>query len=276
MPRAKKPAGPKNSTTSRGGSRLYTWGEDKFPSVTTIISAGIPKPALQAWAVKVVAEGALDMLDELKAMMRKGHEDAALKMLKGLPYNQRDSAANMGSLVHAAAEAHVKGESVKSIIEASGEDAVPYLHAFSGFLRDYKPEYLALEATVYNRTDGYAGTADAFMEVDGKSLVVDLKTNRSGPWTEVGLQLSAYARGEFIGDDGKEAPVPQVVGGAVLWLQPYEYEFREVLITDPVYEAFLAAKVIHDWTNGAAGAPPLSKQVIDKLLWHVRYEEEAA
>ena len=49
---------PRNATES-GSKRLYAWRGEKFWSVTTIISGGLPKPALLPWGIKAVAEAAV-------------------------------------------------------------------------------------------------------------------------------------------------------------------------------------------------------------------------
>ena len=48
-------SGPRNATTTNRG-RTYLWRDETFDSVTTILSGGIPKPALTNWAAKSVAE----------------------------------------------------------------------------------------------------------------------------------------------------------------------------------------------------------------------------
>src|SRR6187551_160646 len=95
---------PLNATETDMGRRTYTWTDERYVSVTSIISGGIPK-FLLPWGAKLVAEAAYDRRDEWLPMGR----DEAVMLLKSVPNLVRDKAANLGSAVHAAAEAHALG-----------------------------------------------------------------------------------------------------------------------------------------------------------------------
>jgi hypothetical protein len=60
---------PKHAQNTRGGKRFYTWGDTNFWSVTTILSGGVPKPALVPWGIKSTAEGAVTHFDVLTTML---------------------------------------------------------------------------------------------------------------------------------------------------------------------------------------------------------------
>src|SRR5688572_19224027 len=171
-----------------GEDRFYEWNGEQYPSVTTVLKYCIPKPALTRWQAKLVADTAIDELQELSQLSKS----AAKKYLLSLAEDAKDSKAGIGTEVHAFAEATANGSEPP---EAS-EKALPYLSSFSAFQYDVAPEYLGVELPVFNRTHGYAGTADIFAKVDGRTVVIDIKTGRS-IWPEVALQLAAYARGEF-------------------------------------------------------------------------------
>ncbi|MBQ1163885.1 hypothetical protein KBZ21_38450, partial [Streptomyces sp. A73] len=79
---------------------------------------------------------------------------------------------------------------------------------------------------VASRTWWYSGTPDVIGDVpDGRRLICDYKSGRSGIWGETALQLAAYARAEFYLDEhGIEQPIPHVDGGLAVWLRADGYD----------------------------------------------------
>jgi len=240
---------PRNATTGKGGKRLYTWRDEAYWSVTTILSGGIPKPALLPWGIKMVAEGAVEFCDQLPAMVA-ADRDGAIRYLKGLPYAKRDKAADLGTLVHEAAEAHALGKPTPPC----DEQVQPYLDSFALFLEDFEPEIIATEASVYHRTEHYAGTLDMIARLtlpDGESgvYVIDAKSGKA-VYPEVALQLSAYRNAEFIGlPDGSEELMPPTDGALALHLTPAGYRLIEVRTDDDVFRSFLYAREVFRWQS---------------------------
>lgn len=243
---------PRNAA-SVGNKRLYDdplTGE-KFWSVTTIISGGLPKPALLPWGIKSVAEVAIAKRRTLVAMTSECEGDgcgpgawcascdAAVRWLKSAPYQQRDKAADLGTKVHEAAEAYKLGKPMPPWPDA----IAPSMEQYEGWLRAFGPSFEQTEQTVYNRTQRYAGTLDAIVTLsDGRRLLIDYKTGK-GVYPEVGLQLAAYRYAEYMRlPDMSEAPVPEVDGAAVLHLLPHSWQFIEVRADAEVFEAFLYAR----------------------------------
>ncbi|MGH7177638.1 MAG: hypothetical protein ACREJC_09680, partial [Tepidisphaeraceae bacterium] len=277
---------PKN-TRKVSSKRLYEWRRlgapvdekpEQYWSVTTLIKGGIPSPALTYWAAKATAEFAVAnhrqvsaMLDAVRltkddmGFLRVTDPDAvqsAIDWLKGSPWRERDRKADLGSAVHAAAEAYVLGASPPKV----PDEAFPYIESFHAFLDDWKPKYELAEASVYNRTFKYAGTLDAIAVVDGLNvtptrLILDYKTTGSGVYPEAALQLSAYRNAEFVGmRDGSEQPMPAVDGAAVVWLKPGGYEFIPVITDDDVFRSFRHCVEVFRW------AEEISKGVIGNAL----------
>jgi hypothetical protein len=288
---------------------------ESFWSVTTIISGGLPKH-LQAHYAKMAAELAYESIlargphsragaivrrlaalgraniierqarGELKTIRleKQSERDLALRWLKGAADRHRDAAAERGSAVHAEAEqlvlAHAR-ESSRLFLEHERVAPWPaelaaYQRSFTNWLDDYHPEFLAAEATVFNRTQAYAGTLDTIVRVELPSgvvitPVVDFKTGKA-IYPEVALQLAPYARGEFIGhpDGVTELPMPTVDSGAVLHLTPNGYQFRLVRIDQEIYEAFLFVRESYRF------AIDLAKTVLLQDLTVVRVAEEVA
>ncbi|BCV00196.1 MAG: hypothetical protein CM15mV33_510 [uncultured marine virus] len=50
---------PKIRTSSKNGSRIYHWEEEKLPSVTSVLGM-LPKGYLRYWAAKEVALAAIE------------------------------------------------------------------------------------------------------------------------------------------------------------------------------------------------------------------------
>jgi hypothetical protein len=242
--------------------RRYYRLEDgtQLPSVTTILSLAISKPALIGWAAKTVAQQAMDNLPRLIRMSR-GEEDEAVKWLKGRPYAQRDEAANAGTAAHAVAEAHILGQPY--VIPEPGSPAGKTLAQFQRFLADWSPEFEATEAVVTNETYGYAGTLDALARIPalGDHLVVlDYKTGKTGPYAEWALQTVAYMRGEYLWlKDGTKTPMPTAQGVAVLRLRPNGYALHVLEgDLDKAFQAFAAAAVLAGWVLDTNDSDPWS------------------
>lgn len=248
--------------TDRGRGHSYLIDGVKTRGVTTIIGDGYPKPALVAWAAGVVAEfvaegldpvphGFVDasrMLADLRVIAARRERPLPDKFsrikiadaLKGLPYVERDLAANRGTEVHRLAERLAAGEPDVPI----PEPLTGHVDAYLRFRDDWHPTDELVEVVVGNRTHGYCGTCDLWATVpdlaDGRCLI-DLKTNRTGPFGEVALQLAAYRYAEtYLDHDGDERPVPPFDGGAyVLWLRADGYDLKPVQAGPDEFRQFL-------------------------------------
>lgn len=229
--------------TTKSG-RHYEWNGEKFPSVTTILSKGIPKPALIKWAGNMVARIAVEDVEHWMSLS----DEEAIAYLAGQPDARRNSSANLGSVIHAAAEAYSKGEEYTPKTPIS-DKAAAYVQGFKNFVADKKPKFLATEAPVFSRTHSYAGTLDSIVRIGRTNWILDTKTgNRVYP--DVALQLAAYSHAEFIGVDGKtEEALPIIKKGAVLHLSENDYQFIPTRIDEEVFEHFLSVKDTYYWTE---------------------------
>ena len=81
-----------------------------------------------------------------------------------------DAAASRGTSVHKAAEALDKFGKVEV-----DDESLPYLKAYLAFLKEKKPAWEKIEWAV-NNGNLYAGTIDRYGELDGRKVIVDLKT----------------------------------------------------------------------------------------------------
>jgi hypothetical protein len=226
-------SGPKRAVPTQKG-RYYTDPQDvlkRYVSVTNVIET-INKPALVGWAARTVAEQAVNDLVLVTKISRRDKAEA-IAYLKGSPYAAKDAAADLGSRLHKLAEAHELGHDMPVLEDDEREMVQQYL----AFREDWQPTYEATEATVCNRTLGYAGTLDGLLRFlrhrlpkAGDGLIVgDYKTGRTGPYPEWGLQLAAYGGAEALWlPDDSEVAMPKVVGGAVIRIRPDYYAVHEL------------------------------------------------
>lgn len=132
----------------------------KYRSVTTTLSQGIPKEALVFWAGNVVAESAMSNLPYLiKASMSASASAEAYDWLRRAHTRKKDERADIGSAVHKVIEHHILQTPVPEEI-ANDPDLAPYLTQFEAFTRDYGVTYTASEMVVASDEDLYAGTLD--------------------------------------------------------------------------------------------------------------------
>jgi hypothetical protein len=222
--------------TRRNG--YYVINGERHVSVTTVLNV-LAKPALVHWAAKTAATLVLEDPEKYSTC-----EAAA-----GGIYTARDKAADRGSLVHSLVEAITRRAEVD-------RDSVPdhvrgYMQAFLSWVSLTQPTPLFSECTVYNREHLYAGTCDFIAAFpDRKVRMIDIKTG--GIYPEVGLQLEAYRRCEYLfprvnGDPAHPVAMPPVSETAVLLLrEDGTYDYRPI-IGD--FDAFLAAVRLWRWTK---------------------------
>lgn len=248
----------------RDAKHFYTAGypdiqQGRVPGITTVIGV-LDKPALVGWAKRETAIAALRNWDAVRAMVEQYPPSGelafhpAVSFLKATPGYQRDAAADLGTRVHAIAEAVAKGEKPRV-----DDDTMAFAEAYiRDFLEPYKPKFHALytEAMVYHSgADGsslpYGGTMDTFCEIDGTVWLIDYKTTKSGAYPETALQLAAGRFAEFIGraGDPKRYPVPNVGRCGVLWVRPEGAELIPYRVTAREFQAFTACRLLWDWVN---------------------------
>jgi hypothetical protein len=257
-------SGPKNATTTDRG-RYYTWPPtgERFTSVTTLIGAGVPKPALLKWAPKMAAEFAVREWEHLHSLITSGHPTDKLRAIddiKGAPWRDRDAAANKGTAVHDWAE--------KIALDPAYEAHVPeeikgHVEQFRRFVDDLDVQFEATEFSVYSRTHGYAGTGDFIARFGARpdlGLVLgDYKTNRSGIFGDIALQLSALRFADFIGlPNNEEIEIPKIDTCVGVHITADQYKVIPVQVDEYIFQYFLRAMDIAKWQT------EVSNYVLDK------------
>jgi hypothetical protein len=229
--------------------RLPVTGEE-FPSITNILQTCVAKPALAPAAAKATTARAWEMLPRMVATSRKPFQrDELTKEIKGHYQNVWDQAADLGTRVHARIEAIALGKPHPDDPEVE-PFALQALRCFNDMGVDLEKHVEATEATVINRTYGYAGTGDlwAHFKINGKRqlLLADFKTSGTRPATSVypeyGLQVAALAHAEkLLLDNGEEIDPPgPIEGTAILNLRVNDYALIPMPLAGTVEEAFAA------------------------------------
>lgn len=252
---------PKVPTIKRGGSRFYVHPTEKtkVPGVTSVVGM-LPKDFLKFWAAKLTAETAVENLGAVVNLALTDPE-GAVDYLKRAPMRNTGKAADLGTDVHDLVEREFSGEDIGRI----HPDLQPFILGAREFVTEFEPEFLHLERTVWSREHGYAGSFDIIAKVGDEIVIIDTKTTRSGVHADVALQLSAYARADFMIDaDGNEEPLPDIDTGAVLHLRPEGWKVVPVSITDDIFEVFLSLLPVLQWERetkkGVIGKPVAGRQ----------------
>ncbi len=227
-------------------------------SATTLIKDALgTSRGLVEWNVSQACGTAFDKIKTLQAFHEDGDRDGAIKWMKDSRWSKLGDAAARGTDVHRVAEALHLGEVVEHDEAISG-----YVEQYRRFLSDFRPEFELAEAPVYNLTHRYAGTLDGVAVIDGKRVVVDIKTTAHGPnsgksrppFAEVALQLTLYRNAELVGllADRKEIqyrrfyvfdpaahaePMPETEGGVCIVISPEDYMVVPVDTSERVWKA---------------------------------------
>lgn len=226
-------------------------GIGPVPSVTTILGI-VDKPAVGIFKAKEAARAILRKRDEGPLDPEK--EEEWIKWALKEADKARDTAADLGSSVHLLAELVGANESHPTGFEV-GSDTFPYIEAYRRFLDRYGASNIVSSEHMVWSLNGYAGTYDFLMMIDGELWLIDIKTSGKGPYPEWALQLAGYrwADSIIISGDPRSYPMPEIARTGVLHLRPDLYtDTGWRLIEYPItytddYLAFLAALELYTW-----------------------------
>ena len=243
--------------TATGGGRVYQHPVSgvEVPSVTTILNV-MDKPALPRWAALEVANYAVEHREAWESLPARD----AVTLLKGAPWSKSKNAADAGTDAHAVMESLLKGEGMPPMTEgmfsATHGEAITNVRQL---LEALKPLPVAVEATAWSHTFGYAGTFDALVLLDGDLTLVDLKTSKD-VYPDYALQLAAYVYADaIVFPDGTEIPMPSV-DRCQIWHCPKDgtWSAVDIRVSTAEQDAFLAALDIFKWKRDH------SKTVVNK------------
>lgn len=222
--------------------------------VTTLINAGLPKPALTRWSAKTVAEWVADNPDDLDVLRRNGR-GPMVDFLKAVPWQARDEAAVRGTDVHALGERLVHGDEVEV-----PDHLAEHVDGYVKWLDLWQPEPIWTERPVASRQWWYAGTFDLIATMRGVTWLLDIKT-ASGVYGDNALQLSAYAHAEFLLDhDNQEQPMPHIDRLGVIHVTANGSELYPVADPEAAWKDFLHVAWI-----GKAG-DRIKSQITDPIV----------
>lgn len=236
--------------TDRGRYYRDPAGGPDLISVTNVLDTVINKPVLVPWAAKVTAEYVMANLPTIVRRSLK-ERDQVLKEIKAQVRYVKDTAADLGSRIHAHAEAHVLGKPTPDDPEVAPY-AAQLITWFDSWGIDLDRDIEAAECSVAHRGIGYAGTADLLVHLrtgPGRTRqlwLVDYKTSATRSansiYNEHVLQLAALKHAEvmWLPDDTDE-PMPKVAGTAVLNLRQRTFALLPVDAGTQAFAAFTAA-----------------------------------
>lgn len=251
--------------TDRG--RYYTdqnpeFAGARYPSVTNVLSTSVAKPQLVLAAAREVAEYAMAILPVLvKASRDPDASKAALKDLKSRAKVVWGWAAERGTQVHALADAHQLGLPEPETTDEIRAYFRQYLRFLEDFTVDLSRDLVASEASVVNRTVGYAGTLDILImlltDLDPEPVLwlLDLKTSAKHPvtqlWPEYPLQLAGLKHAEHVWlPNGMEEPLPRAQRCGILNLRPNGYALMPLEAGAQEFAAFKSALATTRYLHG--------------------------
>lgn len=243
---------PPTRRVDRGRYHYYEDGDGRrIPGVTTILSGGIPKPALVNWAASATAEGAVNSWDDLTQLPPA----ARLEALKRIRYDTTNEAKNKGTQVHHYAEKLVQGEEVEGIPDLLR----PHVENYVRFIDQWQLDAILVEVVIVNYSHGWAGTLDLVAEIttpagEREVFLFDIKTGEKGVYAETALQLAAYRNAEFyVDNDGNEQPMIPVEGTAAIHVTADDALLIPTVSGPEQYNQFRFAKKIYEYDQESDG-----------------------
>ena len=258
---------PKHARDTENG-RYYTdpAGGPDLVSVTNVLDTSVNKTrSLMPWAVKLTIEWILD--HRMEVARRAITDRAALtKQLKQVHIDARETAADLGTVIHKASELRLLG--APFAVEAR---VAPYLAQLEAFLAfwgvDIDKHVEAAEITCLHRRLGYAGTADLMIWLptgEGRALelwLIDFKTSATrsakAVYPENTQQLAAlrYCESVLLPDD-TEQPMPEIQRTGVLNLRAKSHALVEMPAGRDAHKAFRGALTNALWHHAAPSSYP--------------------
>ncbi len=170
----------------------------------------------------------------------------------------KEAAGDRGSKVHRAIQDLINGATInfgdpywnetKKNNEPLTMEEWKCLISFKEFWNDHKPQVVATERVCYSLKQGFAGTIDAILKIDGKITVVDWKTS-SAIYPTYLMQVGAYMAAEA--ETGKYKPAATaIVRLGTRHKKGYEVQFCDKKESKENFKNFLSVKDIWSIENG--------------------------
>ena len=162
---------PKSSRSIEDGYRKYLLGDNKLPSVTTILSA--------------------TKSEEEKAALANWKERVGIKEANRI----KTEASSRGTSMHSYIEDYLKGRINESFFESNEQYKNMAKEIIEKGVNNKLDEIYGMEETIYY-PEQYAGTADLIGIYQGKDVIIDFKQSNKPKKTDYiqdyFLQLGAY------------------------------------------------------------------------------------
>lgn len=237
-------------------THTYTLDGRPVPGVTTAINRAHEKPGLVWAAAKETAAWAAENV----GLLDESRPDSWIREATGIHREKWNASGKRGTLLHDAARQLVTGDPITPATD--GEPWPPDVFAsaqqLARFMDEWDVEPLLTERPVFHDRDLWAGTIDAIARIrDGRRLLLDYKTGKTGIYPKDALQLAAYRHATHVQvfADGtpesglEDEPMMQVDGAACVWVRPDFYEVRPVRTDDAAYAVFLSMLPVAEWTR---------------------------
>lgn len=271
--------------------RMYSrvrGGHPEVPSITTVL--GVLAQDLEWWEALCAVNACVEHAERV-VLLKDTPEDPykwsemrkAKDWFRDAAERDRQESSARGDVVHNYAETYAlramglaTDEDVKRHwSECESKGLLDYVASFHSFWMDYSPEPVQAEATVWNKSVGYAGTTDLICNLDvrGRKVqtVLDWKTRkalfkRNGQpkghdlHDYTGMQLTSAAMAEEVWlpgntpseDRWEPFPYAPEVGLAVA-LAPDGYSVRQFDIYHPlVWQTFCSLRSAWDFVRDGA------------------------
>ena len=242
---------------TRDANHVYTYQGKRYPSVTTILKVLDKSGPLMAWAARQTAEAAIGMMTgpdpmywPLATLQQTVGNEGVIKALTERSKWTRDTAAQLGTDVHALADDHVNGRPLK---EGLPEPILERVRAYAEWWQGCGWALRSSEAMVCHPVFGFGGTLDLLArDRDGRTVLADIKTGKA-VYTEAVLQLTAYGMAEVIQTDAGLFTMPQIDRYVVLHVTPTGVREVELSVGTLERIAFGACIDLHQWAESMKG-----------------------
>ena len=202
---------PKSSRSNEDGMRKYLSGDEKYPSVTSILSltkSEEDKASLELWKQRV------------------GYKEAN---------RIKNDASRRGTSLHSYIEDYLRGRVNDSFFESNEQHKNMAKVIIENGIKGKLDEIYGMEATLINPNDKYAGTADLIGIYKGNETIIDFKQanrpKKADYIQDYFLQLGAYTLAHDI------VPGTKMKAGIIL-LCTKDILFQEVKIEGAELEMY--------------------------------------
>jgi hypothetical protein len=203
-------------------------GEKTYLISATTCTGMIDKSRfLIPWALNCGERYLLKYIDSVSVLTK---EELALKITESKKASEleKEEAADIGSLVHAFAQAFseskLNGTPTPEIPTDADPRIIAGINAFLDWYLQNDVKFIACEQVVYSRDHGYCGIFDVLAEVNGQKLIIDYKTSKA-IYNEHRYQIAGYR-------EAYEEEYGKIDGAMILHFDKETGEFNTLELTD--------------------------------------------